>query len=146
MLLKLQKSDIKSEFGRCENRFVHQPQKLSFDSTRLCSQSPSSGIVLSSFRTQIVLYGMNALNICADQPPVTTLAARKWLMGEAMPTQDRIQLLAEWLNVSASWLRFGVKAMRSTEFGSERVLSRGKDFRERDLACHARQRISESSL
>ena len=106
-LSKLQKSDIKSEFGCCENRLVHQPQKLSFDSTRLCSQSPSSGIVLSSFRTQIVLYGMNALNICADQPPVTTHAARKWLMGEAMPTQDRIQLLAEWLNVSASWLRFG---------------------------------------
>jgi hypothetical protein len=28
-------------------------------------------------------------------------------MGEAIPTQDRIQVLAEWLNVSASWLRFG---------------------------------------
>jgi len=46
-------------------------------------------------------------NSRSNQPPVTTHAARKWLMGEAMPTQDRIQLLAEWLNVSASWLRFG---------------------------------------
>jgi hypothetical protein len=28
-------------------------------------------------------------------------------MGEAIPTQGRIQILAEWLNVSPSWLRFG---------------------------------------
>jgi hypothetical protein len=46
-------------------------------------------------------------NSRSNRPPVTTHAARKWLMGEAIPTQDRIQVLAEWLNVSASWLRFG---------------------------------------
>jgi len=46
-------------------------------------------------------------NSRSNQPPVTTHAARKWLMGEAIPSQDRIQVLAEWLNVSASWLRFG---------------------------------------
>jgi hypothetical protein len=46
-------------------------------------------------------------NSRSNQPPVTTHAARKWLMGEAIPTQDRIQVLVEWLNVSASWLRFG---------------------------------------
>jgi hypothetical protein len=28
-------------------------------------------------------------------------------MGEAIPNQDRLQVLAEWLNVSPSWLRFG---------------------------------------
>jgi hypothetical protein len=28
-------------------------------------------------------------------------------MGEGIPTQDRIQVLANWLNVSPSWLRFG---------------------------------------
>lgn len=46
-------------------------------------------------------------NSRSKRPPITTHAARKWLMGEAIPTQDRIQVLAEWLNVSASWLRFG---------------------------------------
>lgn len=46
-------------------------------------------------------------NSRSKQPPVTVHAARKWLMGEAIPTQDRVQVLAEWLNVSASWLRFG---------------------------------------
>jgi hypothetical protein len=46
-------------------------------------------------------------NIRSNQPPITSHAARKWLMGEAIPTQDRIKILADWLNVSPSWLRFG---------------------------------------
>ena len=46
-------------------------------------------------------------NIRSDQPPITSHAARKWLMGEAIPTQDRIKRLADWLNVSPSWLSFG---------------------------------------
>ena len=39
--------------------------------------------------------------------PVSTYAARKWLMGESIPTQDKLRLLAAWLGVSAEWLRFG---------------------------------------
>lgn len=39
--------------------------------------------------------------------PVSTHAARKWLMGESIPTQDKLRLLAAWLGVSAEWLRFG---------------------------------------
>jgi hypothetical protein len=46
-------------------------------------------------------------NIRSNQPPITSHAACKWLMGEAIPTQDRLQVLADWLNVSPSWLRFG---------------------------------------
>lgn len=46
-------------------------------------------------------------NIRSNQPPITSHAARKWLMGEAIPTQDRLQVLADWLNVSPSWLRYG---------------------------------------
>lgn len=30
-------------------------------------------------------------------------------MGQAIPTQTRIVLLANWLHVSADWLRFGGK-------------------------------------
>ncbi len=54
-------------------------------------------------------------NSRSNQSPITTHAARKWLLGEAIPTQERIQVLAEWLNVSASWLRFG------EEIGSEEL-------------------------
>jgi transcriptional regulator with XRE-family HTH domain len=39
--------------------------------------------------------------------PVSTHAARKWLMGESIPMQDKLRLLAAWLGVSAEWLRFG---------------------------------------
>ena len=38
---------------------------------------------------------------------MTTHAIRKWLMGEAYPTQERLHVLARWLGVSAQWLRFG---------------------------------------
>jgi transcriptional regulator with XRE-family HTH domain len=38
---------------------------------------------------------------------VTVHAARKWLMGEAIPTQEKLRALAQWLGVSAEWLRFG---------------------------------------
>lgn len=39
--------------------------------------------------------------------PITVHAARKWLVGEAIPTQDKLRSLAEWLGVSVDWLRFG---------------------------------------
>jgi transcriptional regulator with XRE-family HTH domain len=39
--------------------------------------------------------------------PVTVHAARKWLMGESIPTQEKLRSLAKWLNVTAEWLRFG---------------------------------------
>lgn len=42
---------------------------------------------------------------------VSIYAARKWLMGEAIPTQDKLSLLAAWLGVSTEWLRFGEKAI-----------------------------------
>jgi len=38
---------------------------------------------------------------------ITVHAVRKWLIGEAIPAQDKVQTLAEWLGVSAQWLRFG---------------------------------------
>lgn len=39
--------------------------------------------------------------------PITVHAARKWLVGEAIPTQDKLRALAVWLDVSVDWLRFG---------------------------------------
>ncbi len=46
-------------------------------------------------------------NIRFAGPPVTSHAARKWLVGEAIPTQDKMRALAEWLVVPVDWLRFG---------------------------------------
>jgi transcriptional regulator with XRE-family HTH domain len=42
--------------------------------------------------------------------PTNKIAAqtvRKWLLADAIPTQAKLMSLAEWLDVSAEWLRFG---------------------------------------
>ncbi len=39
--------------------------------------------------------------------PVTVNATRKWLMGQAMPTMDKLTVLANMLNASQDWLRWG---------------------------------------
>lgn len=51
-----------------------------------------------------------AFNLLANGPPVTTHGVRKWLKGETYPTQEKILLLAKWLNVDPAWLRFGPAA------------------------------------
>ena len=39
--------------------------------------------------------------------PITAHATRKWLRGEAIPTQVRLRSLAVWLEVSPAWLVYG---------------------------------------
>lgn len=39
--------------------------------------------------------------------PVTAQTARKWLQARALPTQDKVRTLAQWLEVSPHWLRYG---------------------------------------
>ena len=48
-----------------------------------------------------------AFNLRADGATVTIHAARKWLLGEAIPTQERVHILALWLNLNPAWLRYG---------------------------------------
>lgn len=42
-----------------------------------------------------------------DGSSITVHAARKWLVAEAIPTQDKMRALASWLGVAVEWLRFG---------------------------------------
>lgn len=46
-------------------------------------------------------------NVRFEGRPITVHAARKWLVGEAIPTQEKLRTLAHWLGVPAEWLRFG---------------------------------------
>ncbi len=41
---------------------------------------------------------------------VSVQAANNWLSGAAIPSQDKLQILAAWLEVSTHWLRFGENA------------------------------------
>jgi len=38
---------------------------------------------------------------------VTLHAVRKWMVGEAIPSQPKLVALANWLGVTPEWLRFG---------------------------------------
>lgn len=38
---------------------------------------------------------------------VVPQTVRKWLGGDAVPTQEKLLALAEWFDVSPQWLRFG---------------------------------------
>lgn len=40
-------------------------------------------------------------NIRFTGRPITVHAARKWLVGEAIPTQEKLRTLAQWLGVPA---------------------------------------------
>lgn len=46
-------------------------------------------------------------NVRFSGRPITVHAARKWLVGEAIPTQEKLRPLAQWLGVQPEWLRFG---------------------------------------
>jgi len=42
---------------------------------------------------------------------VTPHTARNWLLGKSIPTQDKLQVLSEWLQVSPDELRFGTRSV-----------------------------------
>lgn len=48
-------------------------------------------------------------NLRTKDKAVSMFASRKWLMGESIPTQEKMHVLADWLGVSAQWLRFGIE-------------------------------------
>lgn len=46
-------------------------------------------------------------NLRFNGPPVSVQSASNWLSGNAIPNQDKLQVLAAWLEVSSEWLRYG---------------------------------------
>lgn len=60
-------------------------------------------------------------NLRFTEKPVTVHAARKWLVGEAIPTQEKLRLLAEWLEASLEWLRFGTEMHLKDDKESKKV-------------------------
>lgn len=54
---------------------------------------------------------------------ITAHTARNWLLGNALPTQEKLRVLAQWLQVSPQELRYGaapggLKVAESTELGA----------------------------
>lgn len=63
---------------------------------------------------------------------VTVQAVRRWLRGEAIPSQEKLQVLAEWLNVEPQVLRFGEGVTKSVRAKRERW-DEGIGYQEREV-------------
>ncbi|MBS4096315.1 MAG: helix-turn-helix domain-containing protein [Sulfuricella sp.] len=63
---------------------------------------------------------------------VTYQAVSRWLRGEAIPAQDKLQVLAEWLGVEPHLLRFGEKSLKTAQNRKKRW-EEAIDFKEREV-------------
>jgi transcriptional regulator with XRE-family HTH domain len=63
--------------------------------------------------------------------PVRRQAAWKWLNGQAIPTQDKLQELARWLKVEPHLLRFGDQTLRQLR-AEQRRWDEGAGYLERE--------------
>jgi transcriptional regulator with XRE-family HTH domain len=68
-------------------------------------------------------------NIRFEGRPITVHAARKWLVGEAIPTQEKLRTLAHWLGVPAEWLRFGGAEPEHAEDGASQSRFESSDVK-----------------
>jgi len=62
---------------------------------------------------------------------VTLQAVRRWLRGEAIPSQEKLQVLAEWLKVEPQVLRFG-EAVRTSIQQHKQRWDEGVGYLERE--------------
>ena len=49
----------------------------------------------------------NRFNLRHPNTSVSAQAFHYWLIGRSIPTPDKIETLAKWLNTSPEWLRYG---------------------------------------
>jgi transcriptional regulator with XRE-family HTH domain len=80
-----------------------EPEQAQF-AERLAAALAARGMLASATVLQ------RAFNAQNPELAISVHAARKWLMGEAIPTQARLRELAAVLRVSATSLRFGDEA------------------------------------
>lgn len=75
-------------------------------------------------------YLSNEFNHRYDGQPISVQSANNWLLGKAIPNQDKLSILSIWLNVSAQWLRFGEESPSSLPYQikSEKSISEQVDY------------------
>ena len=79
---------------------MHGKENKHAFATRLRAALAQAGVRGS---TQLAL----KFNLRYAGQPVSTQAAHKWLSGNAVPTDDKILTMANWLGVDPHWLRYG---------------------------------------
>jgi transcriptional regulator with XRE-family HTH domain len=74
----------------------------------------------------------HAFNLRYRGRSITPHSVRNWLMGQALPTQDKLVVLAEWLHVSPDELRFG-KAASGTRLSDADAQFEQLDMADREM-------------
>ena len=64
--------------------------------------------------------------------PVTYQAVTRWLHGEAIPAQEKLQVLADWLKIEPHILRFGEGPIKAIQAKRQRW-DEGIGYREREV-------------
>lgn len=63
---------------------------------------------------------------------VSLQAVRRWLIGESIPAQDKLLVLAEWLHIKPEYLRFGDETNHSV-MEYEKYWHEGLAYQEKEL-------------
>jgi transcriptional regulator with XRE-family HTH domain len=71
-------------------------------SSRLCQQLASKG-----FEVNKPTWLAKQFNSRFEGSPVSVQTANNWLTGSAIPSQEKLRVIAAWLETSAEWLRYG---------------------------------------
>ena len=64
--------------------------------------------------------------------PMTLHGVRRWLLGESLPRQDKILVLAEWLRIAPQQLRYGMEVEQQIHQQRARW-DEGIGFQEREV-------------
>lgn len=64
--------------------------------------------------------------------PMTLHGVRRWLLGETLPSQDKLVVLSEWLGVPPQDLRFGAEVVHRVEQRRHRW-DRAVGYEEREI-------------
>lgn len=64
--------------------------------------------------------------------PMTLHGVRRWLLGESLPKQDKVLVLAEWLSVPPQQLRYGVEVEKRIQQKHARW-DEGIGYQEREM-------------
>ncbi len=85
-------------------------------------------------------YLANAFNHRYMGQAISVQSANNWLLGKSIPNQDKLAILAIWLNVSNQWLRFG-------DVDSSTVLTIDNDSKDMDFFLkYRRLNITQKKL
>ncbi len=64
--------------------------------------------------------------------PMTLHGVRRWLLGESLPKQDKVLVLAEWLRVPPQQLRYGVEVEKRIQ-QKQALWDEGIGYQEREM-------------